>query len=409
MISVVFIGPVFSPTGFGTACRAYIDVLKTLPINLHVIALETKAAAGSIALKERTPYIPFLCRPLHDEHPAAKSELSYYDFSFTHKWVGRSTKIEKNLGLKSVGKRVWIGLWEADTYLKKWCRTLEKYYDEIASPCNFTSSVPAPIPYTAVLPYYLPSPSFRPVQSTGHKKVIFYCLATPVVRKNLIQAVRCFVAAFSGNSNVEYVIKLGRVAAHTLSNNLIDKISREVRRVPDAPRVVVLQNVVSESSIQALHQAGDIFFLPSHCEGFGIPQFTALRYGNPVVAPNYGGLNDFMNSSNSFDIPYRMECCKKAIKQWPFENDGTVVSYNHSYMKWAGMTDADVIKTLLQAYQEYKTKQSAPVQSYTRRQAAAAFEEYFTKSSSKFARKDTVCSLRLKNAGVLSFSAEVLS
>jgi len=66
------------------------------------------------------------------------------------------------------------------------------------------------------------------------------------------------------------------------------------------PRVIYLPLAFSESQINALYKAADIYVSAHHSEGWGLTLSDAMLFGKPVVATGYSGNLEFMNHDNSF-------------------------------------------------------------------------------------------------------------
>jgi len=77
-------------------------------------------------------------------------------------------------------------------------------------------------------------------------------------------------------------------------------------RLPNPPKIALLQDLMNNSEMQTLHQLGDVFVLPTRAEGWGMPYMEALTRGNPCIATSYGGQTEYLNKSNSWPVPYTL-------------------------------------------------------------------------------------------------------
>ena len=70
------------------------------------------------------------------------------------------------------------------------------------------------------------------------------------------------------------------------------------------PRVIYLPLTFSESQINALYKAVDVYVSAHHSEGWGLTLSDAMLFGKPVVATGYSGNMEFMNDYNSFLVRF---------------------------------------------------------------------------------------------------------
>jgi glycosyltransferase involved in cell wall biosynthesis len=81
------------------------------------------------------------------------------------------------------------------------------------------------------------------------------------------------------------------------------------------PGVISISGDLTDGQMAALHMRADAYVSAHHAEGWGLGLSTAMAYGKPVIATGYSGNMDFMDTGNSFPVPYRMvpvseEMCK---------------------------------------------------------------------------------------------------
>lgn len=70
--------------------------------------------------------------------------------------------------------------------------------------------------------------------------------------------------------------------------------------------VVNVEGDLSPGQMGALHVLSDAYVSAHHAEGWGLGLSEAMAYGKPVIATGYSGNMDFMDTDNSYPIPYRM-------------------------------------------------------------------------------------------------------
>jgi len=129
-------------------------------------------------------------------------------------------------------------------------------------------------------------------------------------RKNLRELVRIFHATAASMPNARLIIK-GLPG---------DPILRS-----QDPRVFYLPMTFSESQMNALYKAADVYVSAHHSEGWGLTLSDAILFGKPVVATAYSGNLEFMSHDNSFLI----RCAESYIRE------DEVFALFTTQMKWA--------------------------------------------------------------------------
>ena len=69
-------------------------------------------------------------------------------------------------------------------------------------------------------------------------------------------------------------------------------------------RVIYLPLGLSESQINALYKAIDVYVSAHHSEGWGLTLSDAMLFRKPVVGTGYSGNLEFMNENNSFPVQF---------------------------------------------------------------------------------------------------------
>jgi len=108
-------------------------------------------------------------------------------------------------------------------------------------------------------------------------------------RKNLTGLVKLFETTASSMPRARLVIK--------------GLPKDPILQSPDK-RVVYLPLGLSESQINALYKAVDVYVSAHHSEGWGLTLSDAMLFSKPVVGTGYSGNLEFMNESNSFPVRF---------------------------------------------------------------------------------------------------------
>jgi glycosyltransferase involved in cell wall biosynthesis len=131
----------------------------------------------------------------------------------------------------------------------------------------------------------------------------FYYVGDVNDRKNLVSIIRCFYSEFDRSEPVSLILKVNKFgqspesidgAVNQLCNNMKTRL-RMYQTTDDYPPIVVIPHRLSEDELNSLHQYADCFLCPSHGEGWSIPSFEAMCFGNTPICSEAGGPRDYIN------------------------------------------------------------------------------------------------------------------
>lgn len=134
----------------------------------------------------------------------------------------------------------------------------------------------------------------------------FYFISELDDRKNLESIIKCFHSEFHSSEPVSLVLKVKRngVHANDLRNGMIkicDEIKRQMRMYKDLKdynHEIIITEDFTDEQMKTLHLSCDCFVGPTHGEGWGIPAFDAMCFGNTPICSNEGGPKDFIDPNN---------------------------------------------------------------------------------------------------------------
>ena len=122
-------------------------------------------------------------------------------------------------------------------------------------------------------------------------------------RKGADIMLEAYGRTFTSDDNVVLIIK-------TFKNphNEIHKWLSENKKIfKSFPKVMIIEEDMSEERLKALYEQCDVLVAPSLAEGFGLPMAEAMLSGLPVITTNWGGQLDFCNDENSWLIDFTFE------------------------------------------------------------------------------------------------------
>ena len=116
-------------------------------------------------------------------------------------------------------------------------------------------------------------------------------------RKNVEQLVAAFVEEFL-NEDVGLVLKVGIKNGSKIDRHITyDRLEALVQEIAPQKKckIYLLHGNLTDGEMATLYQHPNIKALAttSHGEGYGLPMFEAAYYGLPVVASNWGGVQEF--------------------------------------------------------------------------------------------------------------------
>lgn len=335
---ILYIG-FLNTTGYAVATRGYIASLCLLEYNIRLEVI------GEANLDEDNLFNK-ICRYCLGRNIEYDKVIIHTPPNLFKQYVYRERK--KNPNIKIYG----LTTWEADILPKDWFFELNSV-DHIIVPCKwnkdvFSKSVDRPI---SIVHHAITS-------NVAKKKLdvrngfMFYVIGEWSRRKNLDKLIKTFNETFILHDDVFLYVKTfiyPNVLHPINAKKLLDQYRSD--------KVIINDENVSEDFISSIHERGDVFVSSAAGEGVGLGSVEALKYGNRVIAPNYGGHVDYLIGANLIDyqiIPanpcdkYHMDCDGKKCKIY--------IWYDPSYQNWCEPDWKSMSKQMMQLYREKSIK-----------------------------------------------------
>jgi len=137
-----------------------------------------------------------------------------------------------------------------------------------------------------VLPLFCDSDHYVYKEPKSKNKFVFG-ISNEDPRKNLTKVTSCFLKAFKGCNDVEMHIKT----------------NENVQKTFDVKLKYVSQKL-SKNDLRDWYYNLDVYLSGSTCEGWGMMQQESMCCGRPIIYTNYGGLSEFVNKNNGFEVGY---------------------------------------------------------------------------------------------------------
>ena len=212
-------------------------------------------------------------------------------------------------GRASLDGRYNIALWawEIEDF-PGWMAKSARWVDEIWANSSFSaaaiaSKVGVPV-YPFPLPIRTPKAPVRSRHELGLPEsfLFLFCFDFDSVfeRKNPLAVVEAFLSAFPDEPGVHLLIKSINGDRHR------DDMSRLEASVASRRAITFRDGYVASETQGSLMASCDAYVSLHRSEGFGLTMAEAMTLGKPVIATGYSGNLDFMNSNNSFLVPFEM-------------------------------------------------------------------------------------------------------
>jgi len=298
-------------SGYSNAAKRYILGLDALGVPVTWTPTNPEGHRGPL------PYQPIECRAAGDpELQRFCGRDIPYDTVVVHmvpeyfpEWVEREP-----------GKRMFgYTVWETDCVPRHWLACLNAM-DTIIVPCDWNREVfeqgGVRVPVRVVPHAAAPAdPADPPLGlSARQSDFVFYSINTWSPRKNTAALLEAYLSNFTRDDPVVLVLKTGewdmtspflpvvRRFLHTTKRSL----RRIMSRYPNAARIELIVDHLSDAQVSGLHARGDCFVSLCHAEGWGMGAFDACLHGNPVIITGYGGQLEYLPSEAAYLVDYEM-------------------------------------------------------------------------------------------------------
>ena len=163
-------------------------------------------------------------------------------------------------------------------------------------------------------------------------------------RKNIAVMIKCFIQAFANQKNPPALLLKTNGADFSILDKKetikkINDIKNQFKELDSVPNIYLLHGDLTIEQMALLYNLPKIKAMLSctHGEGFGRPLAEATCCDLPVIASNWSGQMDFLNSKQSTLIDGELKPIPKALIWKPI-----IVEPG----KWFNVSEADVVRKL---------------------------------------------------------------
>ncbi len=288
------IGQLGVVSGLGQAARLLVDTLAAAGIRSMCTSLDALHRESAYAYPQTSNYDGHA-----EEHDI--DIICFYPDAFV------SLLDNEELTLCNAGYRIGRWDWELETPPALTQRALP-YVDEIwvlsdFERASFSRATSKPI---HVFPYPIAARDHPPVYSRsalgipeGFLFLSMLDLWSTAGRKNPAGLIEAFSRAFTPGEGPVLLIKIHN------ADKTADLIGLRHLARGRSDIVLVVNDIYADDRIDSLVANCDCYVSLHRSEGFGLPLANAMSWGKPVIATGYSGNLDFMDSSNSYLVPWR--------------------------------------------------------------------------------------------------------
>jgi glycosyltransferase involved in cell wall biosynthesis len=138
-------------------------------------------------------------------------------------------------------------------------------------------------------------------------KFKFYYIGDLNDRKNIKATIRAFHSEFDRSEPVALILKVKKFGmspeqTSELVSGMCNEIKHSLRmyqNTADYHQEIIIPDNMDENLVDALHDYCDCFVSPSHGEGWSIPSFDAMCFGNTPICSDFGGPSYFIGDTST--------------------------------------------------------------------------------------------------------------
>ena len=195
-------------------------------------------------------------------------------------------------------RNIGYTMFESDSIPAEWVGQCNRM-DALWVPSEWVKGVFAAsgvvVPISVVGVDAIPAPAVAPASGPFRLLSIFQWSA----RKNPVNLIRAYCAAFDGNTDTVLTIKAHRDTDPKQSavfvQNAVNFCLSRIKPRKAIPRIEIATEFFSTRQIQKLHADSHAYVSLSHAEGWGLPAWEATLAGKPVIHTGWSSPVEFVH------------------------------------------------------------------------------------------------------------------
>lgn len=181
------------------------------------------------------------------------------------------------------------------------------------------------------------------INNTNKNDFIFYTIGEKSRRKNLAALLKAYFLEFDSHEDTCLVIKTNKKEDE--SNDDIYKFISSIAsglKISRNPKVVCINERLSNHAIMKLHNSCDVFVQPSYGEAWSIPAFDAMSFGKTPIVTNCTGYKEYIDET----VGWLVDCKEEPV----FGSDSDIKDLYHGYENWFSVDLNDLRMKMREAY-----------------------------------------------------------
>lgn len=266
------------------------------------------------------------------------------------------------------------------THINRTCHHLITTSEAVSEVAQFSGVT---VPVSTIRPsidseYWTPEGPKTTVNGVADTDVKFLYVANFIPRKNLEDLILSFCVAFAGVKDAALIIKTygqqNTAAQKKAIRQAIGTMKGKVKGIADLPKIVVLDELVSNEQLKRIMRSSDVYVCSSKGEGASMPLLQSMAMEKMIVATGFLSHGNFLDGSNASIINHTLTPCV----------DASNPVYTSDQM-WCAPDIESFISRLQLAYSSVKTGTHKVMRSNARKTIQSQFDP--EKNAEAFADK----------------------
>ena len=274
-----YVCPIGSRTGFAVAAQDYAMALSRTRLSFEIHPL-----VGFEADDLEENYQRLL--PLVHGYPGHESREATHAIVHCAPFAAPiiAKQIPENVA------RVLVTTWETAAMPPDLRSAIDSAYDMVIVPSSFCANAMIGMASKVQVVPHCFDPITLPLRAVEPKSSSFSFLFSGVwtERKNPIGVLKAYLAEFSSSDAVKLVVRSSGRNPEDFAA-LVSSLGYD-----DVPEVVFEDDYLDAEDLLSLYQSTDCLVSAARGEGWNLPAFEAAAMGLPVIAPEFGGHEDFL-------------------------------------------------------------------------------------------------------------------
>ena len=161
--------------------------------------------------------------------------------------------------------------------------------------------------------FWTPEGEKTTVNGVADTDVKFLYIANFIPRKNLEDLILSFCVAFAGVKDAALIIKTygqqNSAQQKKAIRQAIATMKGKVKGLPNLPKIVVLDELISEEQVKRIIRSSDVYVCSSKGEGASLPLLQSMAMEKAVIATRFLSHGDYLNDSNASIVNHTLVPC----------------------------------------------------------------------------------------------------